>query len=202
MPTLRSVPTLAVLLLAFSAAYAAETESVPPEEYPIYDLVIEKKFLTSQTELVLIDRLTVTNLGGEDWHQFFGGAIPADTLTDFLHKARRPARLESRFTLGVRYRFVTGDKIEEPEVFLPAIPVARPQSRGTRFDPTRIGVLRFSRVGFNRQENVALVYVGDHRPDGSGGGFLILLRRSGQAWQIVETEVLWVAEAPITHHGP
>lgn len=176
--------------------------SIPDEEYSIYDLVIQTKFLTSQTELVLIDRMTVTTLGGEDFpataaffeeHRFFGGGLPAEGILDFVAKARQPWRLEPRFSLGVRYRFVSGDTIEEPEAAL--VHPAGQTARTVGFDPRRIGVLRFSRVGFNRAENVALVYVGDHRPDGSGGGFLVLLRRAGRDWRIVDTEVLWVAEA-------
>ena len=41
-------------------------ELVPPEEYLIYDRVIQDKFLTSQTTLVLIDRQTVTRLNPQD----------------------------------------------------------------------------------------------------------------------------------------
>ncbi len=205
----RQLLVIAALLFAAFPSFAAalqddQAESVPPEEYPIYDLVIQTKFLTSQTVLVLIDRMTVTKLGSDDntptpaffeEHRFFGGAIPADAVTDFAVKARKSWRLESRFKVGVRYRFVSGDKIEEPEVSLAPLPVGRQQGKFTGYDPAQIGVLKFSRVGFNRRENQALVYVGDHRPDGSGGGFLVFLRRDGQSWMIVDTEVLWAARA-------
>jgi len=53
--------------------------------------------------------------------------------------------------------------------------------------------LEFSRVGFNRREDQALIYVGDNRPDGSGAGMLVLLHRRGRVWTIVNTEVLWIA---------
>jgi hypothetical protein len=198
---------LAAIVVSSSALGAApqdQTQAIPPEEYPIYDLIIHEKFLTSLTVLVMIDRMTVTKLGPEEnsptrtffeEQRFFDGALPADIMADFILKSRQPWRLESLFNIGVRYRFVSGGAMEEPEVSLAPIPAARRLStKFLRFDPTRIGVLKFSRVGFNRRENEALAYIGDHRPDGSGAGFLIFLRRAGQNWEIVSTEVLWIAQ--------
>lgn len=43
-----------------------KAEPVPPEEYSLYDQVIQTKFLTSRTSLVMIERLTVTRLGPEE----------------------------------------------------------------------------------------------------------------------------------------
>lgn len=195
-----------VLLAGFCSASvpvfgSSGSDSIPDEEYSIYDLVIQTKFLTSRTELVLIDRMTVTTLGGDhrpgrgffEEHRFFKGALPVDGILDFVAKARRPWRLEPKFNPGVRYRFVSGETIEEPEVSLAPYP-ARRENQAVGYDPVRIGVLRFSRVGFNRAENLALVYVGDHRPDGSGAGFLMFLRRAGTHWRIADTEVLWAAQ--------
>ncbi len=185
---------------AFSAAADQpdeKLEKVPPEEYPIYDRVVEAKFLTSQTKLVIIDRLTVGELRPDlppptreffKEFDFFAGKLQPETVTDFLFKTRRRSRLEARFNFGVRYQFVSDGVLEEPMVFLAPVPAGL-----TRFDPTRIGVLGFSRVGFNAREDQALVYVGDFRPDGSGAGFLVLLHRVGHEWKITDTEVLWVA---------
>jgi hypothetical protein len=197
-----------VLLAGFCSASvpvfgSSSSDSIPDEEYSIYDLVIQTKFLTSRTELVLIDRMTVTNLGSKEIpatiaffeeQRFFEGALPVDGILDFVAKVRRPWRLEPKFNPGVHYRFVSGETIEEPEVSLAPLPAAHGGRTVIAYDPVRIGVLRFSRVGFNRAENLALVYVGDHRPDGSGAGFLMFLRRAGTHWRIVDTEVLWVAQ--------
>jgi hypothetical protein len=185
-------------------------EPVPFEEYPIYDRVVIDKFLTSQTELVLIERLTVTS-PGPDWpstnralfeeNNFFEGRLPPDLVTDFIKKNQQPSRLEGRFNFGVRYRFVSGQG-EEPEVSLMQIPVAFPfsnvrgaltPSAGPQSAPLTIGLLGFSRVGFNVKRDQALVYVGDNREDGTGAGFLLWLSRRGQAWEIADTDVLWIA---------
>ena len=178
-------------------------EPVPPEEYALYDRVIETKFLTSQTSLVMIERLTVTRLGPEernppdrayfDENRFFEGGLPPDLVADFLMKIRRPSRLEPRFNFGVPYRFVSDGELEGPEVSLGPIPVEFSPIDLAQDAPPTIGILELSRVGFNAREDQALLYVCDNRPDGSGAGLLVLLHRHGQAWTIVNTEVLWVA---------
>ena len=177
-------------------------EPVPPEEYALYDQVIQTKFLTSQTRLVMIERLTVTRLSPEERNppdrayftenRFFEGKLQADLVEDFLLKTRRSSRLEARFRLGVPYRFVSDGELEEPEVSLGPIPVELPPADLVQEAPATVGILEFSRVGFNRRENQALFYVGDNRPDGSGAGMLVLLERDGLAWTIVDTEVLWI----------
>jgi len=33
--------------------------------------------------------------------------------------------------------------------------------------------------------------VGNERPDGTGAGMLVLLKRSGRDWTFVDTEIVW-----------
>jgi hypothetical protein len=171
-------------------------QPVTEAEYRLYDLVIKEKFLTSQTELVVIDRFTVTKLGPDEKkdipsqsffseNQFFEGNLRSDVVTDFIVKNLRPSKLEGRFGFGVRYRFISDGTLEEPEVSLAPIPVSLTKA------PPVLGVLGLSRIGFDQRENQALIYVSDDRQDGTGAGFLFLLLRNGSAWQIVDSEVLW-----------
>jgi hypothetical protein len=51
--------------------------------------------------------------------------------------------------------------------------------------------LAFSRVGRTFQQDQALVYVEQMRPDGTGAGFLVWFRREGRKWRIFDTEVIW-----------
>ncbi len=175
---------------------------VPAEEYPIFDLVVQSKYLTSQTRLVLIERLTAVRMdedereylsaGFFDEQGVFEGRLPSPLLDDFFFKLKAPARLEAKFGFGVPYRFFSNGVPEDPEVSLAPIPVvSRPGL--VQEAPNTIGVLRFSRVGFTPREDEALVYVEEERPDGTGGGLLVYLRRRGTVWTITETDVLWVA---------
>ena len=179
---------------------------VPPEEYPVFDTIVESKFLTSQTRIVVIERATVRRLHPEvdalptvDWFDAarpFDGRLPADLVTDFVVKNQRPARLEHRFRFGVSVRFVTPEGLPEPEVRLaPRLKPGSPRlvQRDPQGPPRTLDRLAFSRAGFNLREDQALVYVANERPAGDGAGFLMWLQRQGGAWTFIDTDVLWTA---------
>ncbi len=190
-------------LSALGADRAGEQpDPVPAEEYPFYDLIVQSKFLTSGTTLVIIERLTVAQLEQHereylsreflDGQRVLQGQLPEALLDDFLAKLKRPSRLDARFGFGVRYRFVRDGVPEESEVLLAPVPVVS-APRSVQEAPQTVGVLQFSRVGFTPRNDQALVYVEENRPDGTGGGFLVWFHRRGKAWTITDTEVLWMA---------
>ena len=172
--------------------------SVPPEEYALFDAVVESKFLTSQTELVVIERHTATRLAPDDEtpptdalfeeRQIFGGRLPRALVSDLLFKMQRPSRLEGRFAFRAKIRFSSGGTLEEPMV----LRFRRP-ARLVQEAPRTIGVLSFSRAAFTPRENQGLVYVAEERADGTGAGMLVWLFRRGTVWSVGETDVLWVA---------
>ena len=196
------------------AAERIETQPapVPSEEYPLYDLIVRDKFLTSQTTLVVIERLTVARtkknergyLSREslEEEEVFENKLPPVLLDDFLFKLQAPSRLDGKFNFGVPYRFVRDGVSEEPEVSLAQIPAADRQAIQSQGLRSTIGLLRFSRVGLTRREDQALVYVEEERLDGTGGGFLVWMHRRGKVWTIADTEVLWMARPDEPTAGP
>lgn len=189
------------LLAAPTGISRADGESVPAEEYPVYDRVVESKFLTSLIRVVVIERLTLTWLHpgepippSERWfdeQQPFDGRLPRDLIADFIAKNQRPSRLEPQFRFGARVRFVSPGGAEESDVFLgPSFAAWR---RPAQEDETRLDRLAFSRVAWTLKEDQALVYVANERPDGTGAGFLHWLRRQGRGWTLFDTDVIWVA---------
>ncbi len=197
------------------SAYAAAPEAagqrpapVSMEEYPFYDQVIDEKFLTSETKLVVIERLTVTRLYPKQEKQinietfresgFFENRLPLELARAFIFKNQRPSRLEARFSFGAQYRFVSGGEVEEPEVSLAPIPVSSSQGIPIQegpFEapPSILDRLAFSRVAFTLTNDQALVYIEHNRPDGTGAGFLVWLRQIRKDWDIFDTEVVWTA---------
>ena len=111
-----------------AAGFDQKADAIPVEDYALYDQVVTSKFLTSATQLVVIERATQfrlspdqkgpTTIGAFLEQEFFDGDLPADLIREFTAINRQPSRLEGRFHFGVTYRFVTGDKLEEPEVSL------------------------------------------------------------------------------------
>ncbi|MEK6802603.1 MAG: hypothetical protein AABZ34_08040 [Nitrospirota bacterium] len=192
--------------IVFSAAAPepVQPESVPPEEYPFYDLAVEAKFLTSRTRLVVIERMTTTRLHPETpqlptvaWFAeqgFFDGRLPKDLIRDFVAKVQRPARLDARFAFGARYRFVSGEGVPETEAAVTVVPAAWPVEEDGDGDALEtLDRLAFSRVGLTLRGDQALLYVANQRPDTTGAGFLFwFVRRQGR-WEIYDTDVLWVS---------
>jgi len=191
---------VAVLLVPAPAGLAAgepgeNPEAIGPEEYEIYNRIVESKFLTSDTSMVLIQELTATRLGpsglpfSPEWfeeNQFFDGRVPGSLVADFLFKTRKPSRLTATFDFGARYRLIPRDEGQQERLSLPLSPMVRAIQS---FSGTIL--LEFSRVAFTPKEDLGLVYVGNERPDGTGAGMLLLLRRSNRAWDFVDTEIVW-----------
>lgn len=189
------------VLLGLSGA-VTESDRIPVEDYALYDQVVTNTFLTSATQLVVIERLTrlrlspdqeePTTIGAFQEQEYFEGELPADLIRAFISVNRAPSRLEGRFHFGVGYRFATGDQIEEPEVSL-ARPVTVAHVRSVQALP-RLERLAFSRVARNVRNDQALQYVEILRPDGTGAGFLVWFRRQGQTWRLFDTAVAWTIQ--------
>jgi hypothetical protein len=181
---------------------------VPSEDYPLYDVIVDEKFLTPETKLVLLERPTLTRLHPEQQgplrpetfqeYEVFDGRLPADLVRDFLFKNRTPSRLEGHFGFGARYRFVSGDGREQQETSLTPLPVSEgppdlAQEGPLDEPPAVIDRLSFSRVAYTFARDHAFVYLEYNRPDGSGAGFAVWLRPSGARWGIFDSELVWAA---------
>ena len=179
---------------------------MPLEDYPLYDLVVDEKFLTPETKLVLLERPTLTRLHPEQLgplrletfqeYDIFDGRLPIDLVRDFLFKNQTPSQCEGHFGFGVRYRFVSGNEPEQQETSLAPLPVslAMPQlvQEGPLDEPPAVlDRLSFSRVAYSVGREHAFIYVEYNRPDGSGAGFAVWLRSSGSRWGIFDSELVW-----------
>jgi len=182
-----------------------KADSISAEDYALYDQVVTSKFLTSATQLVVIERMTRLRLSQDvegpttieafQEQGYFDGELPPDLIREFSAVNRQPSRLEGRFHFGVGYRFATGGTIEVPEVSLARLAtVAR--ARSVQVSPV-LDRLAFSRVGRSLRNDHALMYVEALRPDGTGAGFLVWCRRQGRSWTLVDTEIVWTIQAQL-----
>lgn len=173
--------------------------SMAQEDYSLYDRVIEDKFLTSQIQLVLLERMTVSRLVPDrdgsmtmDFLQqegYFDGMLPHELVRDFVGTNQTSVPLEPRFQFGVRYRFVSEGTAEDPEANA-AVPVLSNRAKPVQALSV-LDRLAFSRVGRTLKNDHALVYVENVRRDGTGAGFLVWYRRQRQDWKLFDTEVVW-----------
>jgi hypothetical protein len=185
--------------------------AIPEEDYGLYDRVVTKKFLTSQTQLVVLERMTVsrilpnqkepTTIAFFDEQGYFNGTLPLDLVRDFVEANQEPGRLEARFQFGVGYRFVSGNPAEEEPEVVSALPVKAGCGRPTRA-PSVLDRLAFSRLGRTLRNDQALLYVEHVRPDGTGAGFLVWFRRQELDWTIADTDVIWTARDEDNDEAP
>jgi hypothetical protein len=181
---------------------------VPLEDYPLYDLIVDEKFLTPETKLVLLERTTLTRLHPEQLeplrletfqeYEIFDGRLPIDLVRDFLFKNQTPSHLEGHFGFGVRYRLVSGNGTEQQETSLAPLPVSLEMPKllqeGPLDEPPAVlDRLSFSRVAYSFGREHAFIYVEYNRPDGTGAGFAVWLRASGSRWGIFDSELVWAA---------
>src|SRR5688500_12183793 len=115
MRVILSAMRIVVLLVQAPAVLVAgelgeNREGVASEEYAIYNRIVESKFLTSDTSMVLIDELTAIRLGpsgppfSREWfeeNQVFDGRVTRALVADFLIKTQEPSRLAAKFDFGV-----------------------------------------------------------------------------------------------------
>lgn len=185
-----------------------QADAIPAEDYALYDQVVTGKFLTSVTQLVVIQRMTRLRLSPDqegpttiDAFQeqgYFDGELPEDLIRDFISINRQSSRLEGRFHFAVGYRFAAGDGLEEPEVSL-ARPVTVARARPIHV----LDRLAFSRVAQSLRNDHALLYIEVLRPDGTGAGFLVWFRRQERRWMLFDTEVVWTIQAQVEpEEGP
>ncbi|TKS59201.1 MAG: hypothetical protein EWM72_02403 [Nitrospira sp.] len=204
------LPTCLSMLGSLAVEGGPVASSIPVDDYALYDQVVTKKFLTSDTQLVVLERMTVSRLLPNQEgpttivlfqeQSYFNGKLPPDLVQDFVGANHEPSRLEGRFQFGVRYRFVSGNTIEEPEVTL-ALPVKSGRAIPAQASPV-LDRLAFSRAGRTLRDDQALLYVENTRPDGTGAGFLVWFRRQRRAWVIFDTEVVWTVRSQEVGDGP
>lgn len=214
MMTRMTVMIMAVLLMGAAGAVAESDQKagvIPIEDYAFYDQVVTSKFLTSATELVVIERMTRFRLSPDQEgpttirtfqaQGYFDNELPSDLIREFISVNQRPSRLEGQFHFDVRYRFVTGETLEEPEVSL-ARPVTAARARPVQA-PSVLDRLAFSRVARSLRNDQALMYVETLRPDSTGAGFLVWFRRQSRSWTLFDTEVVWTIQAQVEpEEGP
>ena len=159
-----------------------------------------KKFLTSKTQLVVLERMTVSRLLPNQEgpitialfqeQGYFNGELPPDLIRDFVGANHEARRLEGRFQFGVCYRIVSENATEELEVTV-ALPVKVGRTMPAQVPPV-LDRLVLSRVGWTLRNDQALQYAENMRPDGTGAGFLVWFRRQGREWMILDTKVVWI----------
>jgi hypothetical protein len=113
--------------------------------------------------------------------------VREDTLLSFCDKNTLASHLPVGLSLEKEHVLVQRDEIRE---------IFSDKNGWREFYrryPGSSGIMHFSRVGLSSDMDEALLYVGFQRGPLSGGGALMLFRKSDGRWIVVETMNVWVS---------
>ena len=186
--SLVSVITACSLFASPSASAPTPSQAdIEQEEQAVYAVFVGKgkgpALLLQDTSTGLLD----------DLQQAIGNikaslpGISNETIDSYAEWNAQPGQLSPDMQLGVDYMLLSADELAEIS------------SQGNWHDilaekyPGSNGYLIFSRVGFNRTLDQAVIYVGQVAGPLMGAGYCYLLEKQDSVWTIQEQVMIWIS---------
>ena len=204
----KSVTSSILLLLLFGPIFSPQLENSDPrhasdeDEYLVYAAAIERLFagdkVTFDTQspvklLVIRNRTLDENhplIKNENEHWGYRisqlSPVARDTAGAYKEQNREARQLGDLFKLRIRHVLV------EDEELARTLKERRWKEFYEKY-PDSGGFIGFSRVGFNRKMNQALVYF-EHWCGGvCGSGIYVLLERGEEGWKVTKMHRAWIS---------
>ena len=173
-----------------------------PEEYSVYSAILSSEFSSGKVKRFVINSQT-SNEGKKDqpFIGFVGGLAPSgakrpdtksETASDFDVKNKESGMLERKFDLKSLYVLTTNDELHR--IFVVDGQGHADFNSWARFYknyPGAPGIIAFSRVGFDRTRDEALVYMAVQSGLLGGRGMYLVLSKGGNTWKIEKRVILW-----------
>src|SRR5262249_31997876 len=155
---------------------------VGDDEYELYSTLIESQCMKPAIKRIVIQNQTIDGFSGslfgdklESWNKYM--AVERGTLDDFASKAGRNELLSERFKLSVPYSLISLESFKE---ILLHNPINGWDAFYAKY-PDSAGCITFSRVGFNKKKDQALVYVDIGRyVRNSEGSYMLFIKENGR----------------------
>ena len=194
---MRSILAIA-LMFGVTAAVAAQTQKDSAanqsdeltEDYKIYDAVLSRMFAGNKitfdfggdvpVKLLVIEERTAADPFAKE-PRFGASLIRQEAVVDYEMKSDHPVSLQRRFKLNVDYVLVNSPESRR----------AAHEREGK--DNEVHGVVRLSRVGFNKARTKAYLYMDYVCGDLCGHGWGIFLVRSGETWTVDNVVAKWIS---------
>jgi hypothetical protein len=180
---------------------------VPDEDYAVYSLVIQTRFVKEGVERIVIADHTLMDLPpvmmgmtqfcGSQGMQRIREAAAKDTVQDYEQKNKSSVPLDKKFSLKVPLALIS--ELERDRIFMTAKEREKKTGNPKGFEefyrlyPKSPGFMTLSRVGFNPAKTQALLYIGNLCGGLCGSGQFFLLVREGSAWKILYAAMTWVS---------
>jgi hypothetical protein len=170
-----------ILLLGLNplTCSAVSASVVGNDEYDLYSFIIESQFIKPSIKRIVIENQTIEGLSlgkllfndnfetlllnhnldtwntlkFEFWNKSLG--VEQETLDDFASKAEQIDLLSKHFKLSVPYSLISLESLQK--IFRPS--AYEGWEAFYKKYPDSSGIISFSRIGFNKRKDQALVYV-------------------------------------------
>lgn len=188
----RAMPVLLVVYMAMSDLSAQPQAT--NEEYAVYSALIGQKYVKDKVRVAVIRDQTLVDTGDSvriagNFRRLMQQLSPMEaTLDDYKENNKTSHRLDRKFDLAVPYVLLT--ERENNEIF-------RKGWDGWKrfYDKYQgsFGEVSVSALGFNRERNQALVYVGHACGSLCASGQYVLLVKTEGAWKIDKDLLMWIS---------
>lgn len=172
-----------------------------PDEYAVYNAVLKARYLDDRVKRYVI-ALKTTSAAKTAFIGYRHGLAPSgakrpevntETSMDFDIKDKDSCELLNKFSLPIPYFLVseaTMRKLFDKEDDNPS------EDGWNRFYkeyPGAPGAISFTRVGFNKKKDQALLYVARQGGFVGGSSVFFVISRGGDAWKIEKEVILWLS---------
>ena len=165
------------------------------EEYAVYRAAIAALFAAEDLQFIVLRDHTAPHVpsgGSLDIEMAYvrrelGSVLESETLESY--KARNETTMELGRAFSVDKHFALLSDGEIDKIF----ETADGWAQFYAIYPGSQGIMTLSRVGFNREMDQALVYLGNQADYLAGRGYYVLLSKKGQAWTLEELATAWTS---------
>ncbi len=164
------------------------------EDYEIYSVVLREMFpASSVTPPIIRSETSAYSLPYSSLNEAlerigprFEGRLTEDLSNDFSSQNAHPGKLTDLFQIGTKPIILDRDQVRS---------LITETNGWDRFAERYPGqpLIGFSRVGFNDNRNVALVYTSSQAGGKSGGGYYILLVKKDGQWELSNKLEYWTS---------
>ncbi len=176
------------------------------EEYAVYSSILNEMFLKEGVKLLVIsdqamfhDRFGEQQLSSDERLQHkkrYYSSVDDDTFIDFEAKSLISSKLESKFKISINYILINENELIEKILRNEAeIEKDKKDGKYNLYDkyPVARGLIKFSKIGFNKKRNQAFVEVNFTHCGLCGSGDYVLLEKKQDVWKIKEIFNRWVS---------
>jgi len=194
---MRHLLVFAVIVLAATACGSrSSSKDTAVEEYAVFSALLETSWQFGRgapvKRVVVSDRTAVRGSQEEfgrmlDYAAKQTPAITSEMGADMRSRNAQPRAIESRLRLSFDYVLLNQ---QERSQFSPGV---REQSCADAFQAKygdSYGVATFSRPGFNKARDKAVIYF-ETSSCGVGAGFVVLMAKTGGDWKVKERTLVW-----------